>query len=140
MPFEYAVLTAMPALCGRRETQSWMLGGPDAPTRAPAFLRGGSAIVWARAFSASDERRCDCETLHSVLQVRAPAEREGPWVPMRGLPHAIRNDDTGPGGACVTRCPPRAGEPRTWCCRHWQGILNQENASGRIPAIAPHRR
>lgn len=54
----------------RSETQSWMLA-PDGPTQAPSFLRGGSAIVWARAFSASDERRCDCDTLKSVLEVRA---------------------------------------------------------------------
>ncbi|GLC43649.1 hypothetical protein PLESTB_000404400 [Pleodorina starrii] len=70
-----------------RETQSWMLGGPDAPSRAPAFLRGGSAIVWARAFSASDERRCDCDTLQSVLQSIPGAQRMvvGHTIQTRGI-------------------------------------------------------
>lgn len=66
------------------ETKAWLLGdagpgaaaaapgsAPPTPPQAPSFLRGASAIVWARAFSATDERRCDCDTLQSVLQVGA---------------------------------------------------------------------
>jgi hypothetical protein len=74
-----------------REAQEWLLGGvrpspatparsaapppppPASPPPAPAFLRGGSAIVWARAFSATDERRCECDTLRGVLEVRTPS-------------------------------------------------------------------
>ncbi|GIL76528.1 hypothetical protein Vretimale_6035 [Volvox reticuliferus] len=76
-----------------RETQSWMLGGPDGPSRAPSFLRGGSAIVWARAFSASDERRCDCETLRNVLESIPGARRMvvGHTVQTRGINSACES-------------------------------------------------
>lgn len=37
------------------ETQEWMEGRR---TRMPRFLGGRSAIVWAREYSAEDERRC----------------------------------------------------------------------------------
>jgi hypothetical protein len=42
---------------------------PPAPaTPPPGFLRGGSAVVWARDYSMVDEARCDCDTLEHVLR------------------------------------------------------------------------
>ncbi|PNH05029.1 hypothetical protein TSOC_008764 [Tetrabaena socialis] len=69
------------------ETQAWMLGGAGAPATAPAFLRGATAVVWARAFSASDERRCDCSTLASVLESIPGARRQvvGHTIQTRGI-------------------------------------------------------
>ncbi|KXZ48428.1 hypothetical protein GPECTOR_28g836 [Gonium pectorale] len=69
------------------ETQSWMLGQAGGPSRAPAFLRGGSAVVWARAFSASDEARCDCSTLQHVLESIPGASRMvvGHTIQTRGI-------------------------------------------------------
>ncbi|KAG2437910.1 hypothetical protein HXX76_005526 [Chlamydomonas incerta] len=73
------------------ETQSWMLA-PDGPKPAPSFLRGGSAIVWARAFSASDERRCDCDTLQQVLQsVGAQRMVVGHTIQTRGINSACES-------------------------------------------------
>lgn len=40
------------------------------PQQAPGFLRGATAIVWARDYSAEDEGRCDCDKLANVLKVR----------------------------------------------------------------------
>ena len=40
-----------------------------AAAKPPNFLRGSSAIVWARHYSAEDEGRCDCDKLRHVLQV-----------------------------------------------------------------------
>ncbi|EFJ49218.1 hypothetical protein VOLCADRAFT_90147 [Volvox carteri f. nagariensis] len=76
-----------------RETQSWLLGGPGAPARPPAFLLGGSAIVWARAFSASDEKRCDCETLQNVLESIPGARRMvvGHTIQTRGINSACES-------------------------------------------------
>ncbi|GFR50481.1 hypothetical protein Agub_g12741 [Astrephomene gubernaculifera] len=87
-----------------KETQAWMLGreadgtpaasssSPAASAaalayRAPVFLRGGNAIVWARAFSASDERRCDCSTLQRVLESVPGASRMvvGHTIQTRGI-------------------------------------------------------
>lgn len=46
------------------DTQQWMLGrsGPQAPD----FLQGADAVVWARDYSMTDERRCDCDKLRKV--------------------------------------------------------------------------
>jgi len=42
--------------------------------QAPNFLRGASAIVWARDYSAEQETHCDCNKLQEVLQVNKSLE------------------------------------------------------------------
>jgi len=56
-----------------QETKEWMLQG--SALKPPAFLRGASAIVWARDYSAEDEDRCDCSKLQQVLQSIPGAKR-----------------------------------------------------------------
>ena len=51
-----------------RETQTWLLEG--SALKSPAFLRGSTAVVWARDYSTEDEARCDCPKLQQVLQVQ----------------------------------------------------------------------
>lgn len=41
---------------------------PPPQTPPPGFLRGGSAVVWARDYSMVDEARCDCDMLEHVLR------------------------------------------------------------------------
>lgn len=45
--------------------QDWLLG--KSGDKAPSFLRGSNAVVWARDYSMSDERSCDCDKLRQVL-------------------------------------------------------------------------
>jgi hypothetical protein len=59
--------------CKCRETQEWMLG--ETETRAPAFLDGRSAVVWARDYSAEDASKCDCESLQKALSMIPGAKR-----------------------------------------------------------------
>ncbi|GAX77633.1 hypothetical protein CEUSTIGMA_g5076.t1 [Chlamydomonas eustigma] len=56
-----------------RETQSWMLRG--SAMKSPSFLRGSTAIVWARDFSAEEESHCDCIKLKQVLESIPGAKR-----------------------------------------------------------------
>lgn len=56
-----------------KETQAWMLGHTNEVP--PGFLRGATAIVWARDYSARQEVHCDCETLQSVLDNIPGAKR-----------------------------------------------------------------
>jgi hypothetical protein len=78
---------------GSSPRSSWLFGGragaaagggggaappqqpPPQPPPAPGFLRGASAIVWAREYSARDEARCDCDKLEAVLGAMAGAKR-----------------------------------------------------------------
>ncbi|KAL6751357.1 Metallo-dependent phosphatase-like protein [Haematococcus lacustris] len=43
--------------------------------KAPNFLRGATAIVWARNFSTEDHGRCDCDVLRDVLQAIPGSQR-----------------------------------------------------------------
>ncbi|KAG1672129.1 hypothetical protein FOA52_001717 [Chlamydomonas sp. UWO 241] len=56
-----------------KETQSWLLEGQA--LQPPNFLRGSTAIVWARDYSAEDEGRCDCDKLKQVLKSVPGAQR-----------------------------------------------------------------
>ncbi|KAF5832188.1 Metallo-dependent phosphatase-like protein [Dunaliella salina] len=74
-----------------RETRRWMLGeqalsngvaaslagaaGGKGSGEAPSFLRGASAIVWARDYSAEQEAHCECEKLKQVLESLPGASR-----------------------------------------------------------------
>eukprot|EP00798_Chlamydomonas_sp_ICE-L_P019479 gene19479-26140_t len=50
-----------------KDIQSWFLEGDLHD--APSFVRGATSLVWARDYSAEDEKRCDCAMLKEVLQV-----------------------------------------------------------------------
>uniref|UniRef100_A0A7S3QZA2 Calcineurin-like phosphoesterase domain-containing protein n=1 Tax=Dunaliella tertiolecta TaxID=3047 RepID=A0A7S3QZA2_DUNTE len=74
-----------------RETRRWMLGEQALPSgvaaslagaasgkssrEAPSFLRGASAIVWARDYSAEQEAHCECDKLKQVLESLPGASR-----------------------------------------------------------------
>lgn len=55
------------------ETQQWLLKQEEG-IQAPSFLRGASAVVWARDYSL-EEKRCDCTALQEVLQAIPGAAR-----------------------------------------------------------------
>eukprot|EP00877_Chromochloris_zofingiensis_P014833 jgi/Chrzof1/9603/Cz04g09110.t1 len=74
-----------------KETQAWMLGHTNEVP--PGFLRGATAIVWARDYSARQEVHCDCETLQSVLDNIPGAKRMvvGHTIQDRGITSACDN-------------------------------------------------
>lgn len=73
------------------ETQQWLLRQEEG-IEAPSFLRGASAVVWARDYSL-EEKRCDCTALQEVLQAIPGAARMvvGHTIQEAGISTACNN-------------------------------------------------
>lgn len=56
------------------ETREWLVNG--SAYDPPMFLRGASAVVWARDYSNEENSKCDCSTLEAVLKSIPGASRQ----------------------------------------------------------------
>ena len=57
-----------------QETREWLIKG--SAYEPPMFLRGATAVVWARDYSDEEESKCDCDTLEAVLRSIPGASRQ----------------------------------------------------------------
>jgi hypothetical protein len=57
------------------EARAWLQGAAPGG-QAPAFLRGSNAVVWARDYSHTDERACNCGRLEQALGALPGAARQ----------------------------------------------------------------
>jgi hypothetical protein len=56
------------------ETRQWLISG--SAFDPPMFLRGATAVVWARDYSNEEASKCDCSTLDAVLKSIPGASRQ----------------------------------------------------------------
>ncbi|MEW5300090.1 MAG: hypothetical protein WDW36_003046 [Sanguina aurantia] len=55
------------------EAKSWLRDGSS--SKPPDFVRGSTAIVWARDYSQEDKAKCNCTQLEAVLRAIPGAQR-----------------------------------------------------------------